>query len=312
MNNQKTPTLNIKDLALLKSNPIEYYKSYSHKPHLADLPHDLRSTNPEELQERIDEINTRIEKEEKKIRGWEKFLKDSENDIKRYKQEIKEDEKQIKEKTKQKDQFVSITNDSAKRIGEDLEKLEKGLYYENGKKLSRSKLEEKWSTPDKYANNSLESLKILEDGLDNMNYHYKNLNNHLERFNKFQGKSEAINLEGSFSDLSEAGKKVDKELEKVHGGYHVSFLGEADDIMNPFGEWDSTVRYKIYGANDCNEEIFKLNKHKNGREELIDSLERTLVGSKENMEDSKTRLKDYKDQLKKTEAKKKEAEKLHG
>ena len=43
----KKPVLNIKDLALLKTNPQEYYrKSYSHKPHLQRLPYDRNSKNP--------------------------------------------------------------------------------------------------------------------------------------------------------------------------------------------------------------------------------------------------------------------------
>ena len=66
--------LNIKDIALLKTNSKAYYrkylkesKSYSHKPYLADLPYDRRSTNPEELQERIDEIDKRVDENKEKI-----------------------------------------------------------------------------------------------------------------------------------------------------------------------------------------------------------------------------------------------------
>ena len=52
--------------ALIKKGII---KSYSHKPHLASLPHDLSTTNPDELQERYDELANRI-KEIKDEWGW--------------------------------------------------------------------------------------------------------------------------------------------------------------------------------------------------------------------------------------------------
>ena len=52
---------------IIKTIEKELEKSYSHKPHLADLPYDRRSTNPEELQERINEIDKRIDENNEKI-----------------------------------------------------------------------------------------------------------------------------------------------------------------------------------------------------------------------------------------------------
>lgn len=43
-------------------------KTYSHKPHLQDLPYDLRVRDPELLQERIDACNEKIQESESKIR----------------------------------------------------------------------------------------------------------------------------------------------------------------------------------------------------------------------------------------------------
>ena len=93
-------TLSIKDLVLLKQNPKlflekEMGKSYSHKPHLADLPYDRRSNDPDELQERIDEINTRIKANDRLIENEKKIQKQEEGIIKELEDEIEKYENNI-------------------------------------------------------------------------------------------------------------------------------------------------------------------------------------------------------------------------
>ena len=67
---KKTGTiLSIRDLALLKSNPEKYYekqlnKSYSHKPHLADLPGDHRIKDEELSKKRLSKLIEKINKNE--------------------------------------------------------------------------------------------------------------------------------------------------------------------------------------------------------------------------------------------------------
>ena len=56
---------------IIKSINNELGKSYSHKPHLAELPHDRRSTDPDELQERIDACDEKIKETEQKIKEME-------------------------------------------------------------------------------------------------------------------------------------------------------------------------------------------------------------------------------------------------
>ena len=58
--------------------PYKYFiqaleKSYSHKPHLADLPYDRRSNNIDELQERLDEIDKRVKANERLIENEKKI-----------------------------------------------------------------------------------------------------------------------------------------------------------------------------------------------------------------------------------------------
>lgn len=56
-------------------------KSYSHKPHLAELPHDRRTHDPEKLQERIDAIHEKLEEINDEIEFQESNIRGSENTI---------------------------------------------------------------------------------------------------------------------------------------------------------------------------------------------------------------------------------------
>ena len=75
MKYKSNTTLNIKELVLLKQYPEEYYeqeflKTYSHLPHLADLPYDRRTQDPDKLQERKRNIQTltNLKKKSNKIK----------------------------------------------------------------------------------------------------------------------------------------------------------------------------------------------------------------------------------------------------
>ena len=65
--------------------PYKYFiqaleKSYSHKPHLADLPYDRRSNNIDELQERVREIDKRVKANERlRKRCYKLMLKGNKN-----------------------------------------------------------------------------------------------------------------------------------------------------------------------------------------------------------------------------------------
>lgn len=73
--------------------PYKYFiqaleKSYSHKPHLADLPYDRRSNNLEELQARIDEIDDRIKTNGILIENEKKIQSEEEDTIRMLQDEI--------------------------------------------------------------------------------------------------------------------------------------------------------------------------------------------------------------------------------
>lgn len=85
--------LNIKDIALLKSNPLEYYKkSYSHKPHLGDLPYDLNTNDPDKLKERLKACKEGLKEAEKELKDLQEF-KDNVESVEQYNKEVQEDAK---------------------------------------------------------------------------------------------------------------------------------------------------------------------------------------------------------------------------
>ena len=74
-----------------------YYKSYSHKPHLAELPYDLRTNDPDELKERLKASKQGLKEAKSDLKDMkenleinEGFIEEEENDIKTLSDENKE------------------------------------------------------------------------------------------------------------------------------------------------------------------------------------------------------------------------------
>ena len=66
----------------------ENLKSYSHLPHLASLPHDRRTTDPNKLAERYNECENRIQETNKEIFYWERMSELAKKDQDRTNKEI--------------------------------------------------------------------------------------------------------------------------------------------------------------------------------------------------------------------------------
>lgn len=96
----------VKYKTILKIIEKELTKSYSHKPHLADLPYDRRSNNPDELQERIDEIDRRLKDVEKDMDDNQKELKSQKKELKTAKYERQENNKKLQICEKEFDEFI--------------------------------------------------------------------------------------------------------------------------------------------------------------------------------------------------------------
>ena len=84
--NNTTPVMSIKDIVAIKTYTP---KSYSHKPHLAELPHDRRTNDPELLQERIDAIDEALKDVEDEIDFAQRLINGTGNAIESNKEFLK-------------------------------------------------------------------------------------------------------------------------------------------------------------------------------------------------------------------------------
>ena len=80
-------------------------KSYSHKPHLADLPHDRRTNDPELLQERLDAIDDALKDNKNKLDAEYEVQKECNDKIKELDDKNKEWENQIQQMKEASAQF---------------------------------------------------------------------------------------------------------------------------------------------------------------------------------------------------------------
>lgn len=117
---------------LLKT--IEEYteeKSYSHKPHLAELPHDRRTNDPKLLQERIDAINEELEQAEEMV-GTELWVQEErQRQIDELTQQNKEWKNQIEQmetiSNKFKDYNAELKPKALEQVDKILDELDKAL-----------------------------------------------------------------------------------------------------------------------------------------------------------------------------------------
>lgn len=142
---ENTITLSIKDLALLKSNPLEYFKkqsketkSYSHKPHLASLPYDhSRGRTLEQLTERYNAINVRVKK---LATERDKLIDKHRKDLSDYKDIWRQRDNLIKQldELKNKEDYDQEESNNLKRDIDSLQKKMDG--YNEGFKKYRKEL----------------------------------------------------------------------------------------------------------------------------------------------------------------------------
>ena len=290
MKYKSNTTLSIKDLVLLKQNPKlflekEMGKSYSHKPHLADLPHDRRSNNPEELQERLDEIDKRIKANDRLIENEKKIQKEEQGIISVMEDEIEKYENNISSIELAEKQFATYDKEMQK---EGLDSIESIV----------SRFEEECPDLDHATINGKPNLIYLDmhGGMNEM-FQYGGLINSLDA----QGLNEL------------AGKLVDYAYEKTGGDdtpWSNRVIGIADDIRALARKHDINLNKnggdfaKQLEDSEATKEYFKIEIEKD-KDSIRYSEEKIAKSEKE-----KTRLekenRDYRGERKNTEAKLKE------
>ena len=112
----------------------EYCKSYSHKPHLAELPHDLNTNNPDELKERLDACKEGLKEAKKDLKDKEKEsgaldsqIKENEqsiNDLKKENEELQNNVDHINSTMSQVYEHFDKVSEDAKKDAEDLKEWE--------------------------------------------------------------------------------------------------------------------------------------------------------------------------------------------
>lgn len=288
MKYNKTITLNIREIADLKEGKKSLEdilnKSYSHKPHLASLPHDRRTNDPEKLKERLDEVVHRLEETKKKEielvkerTPWEEELEKIENEL----SSIKEDEELHKQNYK----------DSQKVLQETFEKLnplideirEEEGYYESGP--------QSWGEADPRIYDYLDAVNELGD-IANIDVDGGSNKTSYELINEKFKKSKLYELldddEKDFT-LSAAVNKLGRIIQTEHNpqnptlnsllkelGGEVEEMGNYDGIKERYGEVSDMMDFeysaKMYGMDRSDSNVKKLNSNK---EKLENKIERS-------------------------------------
>lgn len=296
-----TLILNIKELALLKTDPTEYHlqKSYSHKPHLQSLPHDRRTNDPELLQERIDEIDRRLEEHDEKVYWAEAEAKNLEFD----KRELEQ---------------------SNERIGKEIQKIDKEIDKEN-KNIETNKKDFGQSMLNEYATwkDYMEGLnKGVDDfiGIDPEEGLYWS-DNHRKSVIR-----QAKELDKRVEDIMniDYDKATQKDYDKLNrlGEDITDFMKDNYDhetdsleanVWFPYGDiFNETPQY-LQNSFDSQKKIEKHEKSKQGFQNTIDSNNKELIfldeeikQNQEYMEQIGNEAIDYIEEKKKCEAKMKQ------
>lgn len=260
-------------------------KSYSHKPHLADLPHDRRSNDPEELQERLDEINTRIKANDRLIENEKKIQKQEQGIIHELETEIEKYENNISSLELAEKQFETY----------DKEMQEEGL---DSIESIVSRFEEE--CPD------LDHATI--DGKPNLIY--LDMHGGMNEMFQYGGLINSLDAQG-LNEL--AGKLVDYAYDKTGGDdtpWSNRVIGIADDIRALARKHD--INQNKNGGDFAKElkdstetkEYFKIEieKDKNG----IKYSEEKIAKSEKEKSRLERENKDYRSEREKTESKLKE------
>lgn len=118
----------VKYKTILKIIEKELTKSYSHKPHLANLPHDRRTNDLDKLQERLDEINRRVKEVDESIDEGKKELKTLAKRLRNKKIERQNNTKKIKQ---DEETFDDNMQEDYNRWKEFKEGYDKGFYTQS-------------------------------------------------------------------------------------------------------------------------------------------------------------------------------------
>ena len=269
------PKLSITEYVKRYGSPNETInKSYSHKPHLANLPHDRRTNDPDKLQERIDAIDERlaehyekayqVEKEYQSLQQHQKELNteklNSEKKTDKINQDILNRESHIKDCTVEYDTVIS---DAISNWEEYKTRLDKGYEDYTGP------ISKPWSSE------KTEKVRKEAEQLD-------------KKVQKFKDKKYEEMTSNDFKELDDLNQDIGSFIK----GYYDH---QTDSMETIWFEYGSPFDYNLDLHNEItlrNEEIKQLTHDKNNFEAHIHTLTNE-------MDKNDVKIKDYEKQLSK-------------
>lgn len=272
----------IKNYVIKKVKVEDKVKSYFHKPHLGSLPHDRRSTNPKELQERIDEIDRRIDENNDKLE-----LANREKDritslIETQQEDIKKAEK---ENEKLKDE-----------VRKDFEQCINDL----------SNVENEWDDYMKDIESAKDSDEEYEADFDNI-------------YDVGSNVSTTLGFYGNFFYVKDGEDYYDVANTCFTGNNIYGELDETDDDMGWCQEESSevtntniSIQDTVYTTKDINDNLIKIDNNEIDIETLEESIKQDqekLKGYEKEISKIEKENKDYVDERKRTSDKKEQVEK---
>ena len=227
-------------------------KSYSHKPHLAELPHDRRTNDPELLQERIDAINEKLEEIEDEIDFQESNIRGSERAM--------ESDRE----------FFNELIDTGK---EDINKLKESDFDINDYGDLPEDAHEPWGIINDY-NNYKESVPIVEENLNKLEPQLKELmkdptsNIKQKDIDKYYESTKLLeNGTARMMRLYDFGEEGNAEAEQLYTYSH-SLNWKAELL----GSSVNSYKNQVEDIKDYNKEIKTLNSQK---DDFLDELNKT-------------------------------------
>ncbi len=274
--------LTIREIADLKEgrktlSEIQYYKSYFHKPHLGNLPHDLHTNDIDKLKERLDACREAQKKDEEELKKIDDIIELNEMEVESGKIAIDKLSQENEELLAQNKQ-ISETVKKVYNHFEDVTMLTEEDGWEIKKGYLRALENSKWEDTD-FEKKMHESMLDFVDNVTLNGYIDKTYINHT--------------LNPLIRYVRTIDKSVAKQMEDYRDKYNISedtsLTRQLDKI-----ESDGNLSDKWYEIQGANEKKIKQNNEKiESSQKTIEQMEQVIKDKSRERRKVSTRINDY-------------------
>lgn len=306
--------LTIREIADLKEgrktlSEIQYYKSYFHKPHLGNLPHDLHTNDISKLKERLDACRDAQKKDEDELKKIDDIIELNEMEVEASEHSIDKLSQENKELLAQNKQIDDTINKVYNHF-EDVTMLTEDDGWEIKKAFDEVMSHEEWvndlseiDSVDKYEMKVEEEMKYFVDDIslkgyltfkqiDHIKQLKKDLNNTFEEIvnrNSDEYSGPPSELEYLEDNIRTVQNRLDDYLEKYDLSNDTPLTRELNKI-----ESDGNLSDKWYEIQGANEKKIKQNTEKIEKtQNYIGELEQSIKNKNRERGKVSTRIKDY-------------------